>query len=174
MPNKQRAHNFIDRTGQTIADFVVIGFLGIDKSQGARWQCFCLTCGSFFSRTSNRLSTSRCICWRSRLRTRHGDKRERLDGKRYTTEYTTWASMIQRCCNENAPRYKYYGARGIYVCDTWRNSFESFLSDMGRRPGREFSIDRINNDDGYHKSNCRWATRKEQRHNRRDTIRATH
>lgn len=83
-------------------------------------------------------------------------------------EYTTWASMIQRCCNPKSPPYKYYGARGIRVCERWRNSFSAFLEDMGPRPyGKE--IDRVDNDGDYMPGNCRWTTRKAQMQNTRGT-----
>jgi predicted DNA-binding transcriptional regulator AlpA len=78
--------------------------------------------------------------------------------------------MVQRCTNPNDPGYRYYGGRGITVCERWRNSFEAFLEDMGRKPSPELSLDRIDNDkltDSYSKENCRWATKKEQNQNRR-------
>lgn len=85
--------------------------------------------------------------------------------------------MRARCRNAKLPNYKDYGGRGIKVCERW-DSFENFLADMGPRPngisagGRAlFSLDRINNDGGYEPSNCRWATRKEQRANQRNTKR---
>lgn len=72
--------------------------------------------------------------------------------------------MISRCTNENRPDYKYYGGRGITVCDRWRNSFGSFLEDMGERP-EGMSIDRKQNSIGYGPDNCKWSTSKQQMQN---------
>lgn len=96
-------------------------------------------------------------------RTTHGNNRR---GQR-STEYAVWATMIQRCTNPKNKDYKYYGKRGVKVCDDWLNSFETFLSDMGTRP-ENFSLDRINNQHGYSKENCRWVEKSVQNNNRRD------
>jgi hypothetical protein len=84
-----------------------------------------------------------------------------------TKEYNTWCRIIVRCYNENSPGYSDYGGRGIFMSDSWRNSFETFFADMGEAPSNKHSIDRIENDKGYYKENCRWATSKEQARNRR-------
>jgi hypothetical protein len=78
--------------------------------------------------------------------------------------------MINRCTNVNNEAYNDYGGRGITVCDRWLNSFEAFYEDMGPRPSPNHSIDREENDLGYYKDNCRWATRVEQNNNRRDNV----
>lgn len=83
-----------------------------------------------------------------------------------TPIYCVWVNMVQRCCNKNQQSYKGYGGRGITICDEWVNSFEQFYSDMGARP-EGFSLDRIDNDGLYCKSNCRWATREQQQNNQR-------
>ena len=88
-------------------------------------------------------------------------------GKRPSAEYAAWGAMIQRCTNPKHPRWRYYGARGITVCERWRN-FLNFLSDLGPRPeGHE--LDRIDNDGNYEPSNCRWADKTTSRRNRRSS-----
>jgi hypothetical protein len=102
---------------------------------------------------------------RSRMnRPRHG-----MTGSR---EHRSWRLMRTRCNNSKRQHYKYYGGRGIKVCKRWMK-FANFLTDMGRCPPNH-SLDRKNNDGNYCKSNCRWATRIEQRNNRRDTRWITH
>lgn len=83
---------------------------------------------------------------------------------RYKPEYTAWVGMRSRCNDKNNPRYHRYGARGIKVCGKW-DYFESFLADVGKRPTKHHSIDRIDNDGNYEPSNVRWATNKEQMRN---------
>jgi len=85
---------------------------------------------------------------------------------KFSPEYHSWASMIQRCTNENRVAWEYYGGRGIRVCDAWLRSFEVFFADMGPRP-LGTSLDRINGDGNYEPNNCRWATKEEQSKNRR-------
>ena len=85
-----------------------------------------------------------------------------------TPEYEAWRHMVRRCENMKHPAYKYYGARGIHVCERWRDDFLVFLADMGLRPSSDYSLDRIDNQRGYGPDNCRWATSIEQQNNRRN------
>ena len=90
--------------------------------------------------------------------------------KQRTPEYVSWGEMKQRCYNKSNKDFKNYGGRGICVCDEWRNSYPTFLEDMGRRPSSKHSIDRIDNNDYYKPSNCRWATITEQNRNKGTSI----
>lgn len=78
--------------------------------------------------------------------------------------------MIQRCEDKALRWYHRYGGRGISVCPEWRHSYATFLRDMGRRPSRDHSLDRIDPDKGYSAANCRWATETEQQRNRANSV----
>ena len=82
-------------------------------------------------------------------------------GMSHYKEYKTWDCMKERCYNKKHDSYKYYGGRGIKVCDRWKNNFLAFYKDMGKRPFLTAQIDRINNDGDYEPSNCRWLSGEE-------------
>lgn len=92
----------------------------------------------------------------------HGDARLKR-----APEYRVWTGIIFRCSNQKAKSWRYYGGRGIKVCDEWRSDYRAFLRDVGRRPSPELTLDRINNDGNYEPGNVRWATRSQQAYNRR-------
>lgn len=90
---------------------------------------------------------------------KHGLKNTRL--------FSIWAGMKNRCHNSNTPNYHGYGARGITVCDEWKNNFQAFYDwSMKNGYSDDLSIDRIDNDKGYSPDNCRWANCKQQSTNR--------
>lgn len=106
-----------------------------------------------------------CGCWKRE----EWLKRVTTHKKSRTFEYRAWVALKARCLNKKTKFYKHYGGRGISVCAKWLKGFEAFFKDMGERPSTKHSLDRINNDKGYSKSNCRWSTHKEQCRNMQRT-----
>lgn len=89
---------------------------------------------------------------------------------RYTKHplWATWRGMIKRCYYKTNDNYRFYGGRGITVCDAWKNDFWQFVADMGPKPGKNYTLDRIDPDGDYEPGNCQWATRYEQAVNTRN------
>ena len=97
-------------------------------------------------------------------------KTNKKHGKAGDKVYNTWAEMKSRCFDKGHISYDRYGGRGITVCDRWKNSFEAFYADMGDPPGKDYSIDRIDNNGNYELGNCRWATTTQQARNKRNCV----
>ena len=95
-----------------------------------------------------------------------------IHGMSYSKEHNTWKGIKARCYIESATGYKNYGGRGITVCKRWRIDFLNFFNDMGKCP-EGFSLERTNNNKGYSKANCKWATKSEQVRNKRNTVKLT-
>lgn len=157
--------------GQRFGNLVAIEHVK-DGSSSAQWRCQC-DCGNTVVRYGNGLRrgwTLSCGC----RRVKHGLHDHPL--------YTTWKGMMGRCHNPSDAAYSHYGGRGITMYVTW-HSFPTFLADVvnsiGERPADPvgwdsskpyWSIDRIDNDDGYRPGNIRWATWSEQASNRRTVV----
>ena len=125
-------------------------------------ECFCGNVSVVRFSDLQRLSVQSCGCIRSDVTT----ERFTTHGMSKLPEYGIFHGMHARCSNPAVKHYKYYGGRGIVVCERWHN-LHYFLADMGPRPSSEHSIDRIDVDGNYDPSNCRWATASTQRHNQR-------
>ena len=87
-------------------------------------------------------------------------------GKAHSAEWSVWKGIIRRCTKPHDKSYPFYGGRGITVCEEWL-VFENFWRDMGNRPSPDMQIDRVDNEKGYSKDNCRWVSKAENMHNRR-------
>lgn len=135
----------------------------------ARFECVC-ECGGTLTTLAASLRQGRtqsCGCLR-RETTRELGRASRTHGHAGgypSATYISWSRMWQRCTDESRDDYARYGGRGITVCEEWRD-FATFLADMGERPAGR-TLDRINNDGAYEKTNCRWSTPVEQAANRR-------
>lgn len=153
----------ISLVGHTYGRLLVLTLLGRPPAGRPSYLCQC-ECGKTTAATSNMLrsgNTRSCGCLRSNAM----KEKMTTHGLQPYPEYSVWSKMKQRCANPKDKAYKYYGGRGITVHPLWENSFELFISDMGRRPTAKHSIDRVDNNRGYEPGNCRWATRAEQMRN---------
>lgn len=166
-----KSNNFIDLTGQHFGLLLVVEQAERVKPKIARWKCVC-ECGATKIVDGRHLRENKilsCGCFLKGLR----GYMSRTHGKTDTAEYRTWCGMKRRCYNQNEKCYPRYGGAGISICDAWKDSFETFLNDMGVRPSPQHSIDRIDSSGNYEPTNCRWATRKVQTGNRKSNVHLT-
>ena len=153
-----------DLTGQVFGRWTVLGFHSVKTGGKRYWLCRC-ECG-----------TEKPVCGchlRSGASTGCLRHNQETHGKSHTPEYYAWHNMLGRCRNPNHPLYPAYGGRGVYVCDKWK-AFEAFFSDIGPRPSRRHSLDRIDNSGNYEPGNVKWSTSRQQTRNTRRTHLISH
>lgn len=154
-----------DLTGKRFGRLVVIELAGKSANGKYQWKCKC-DCGNYIIVKGNSLTTGHtksCGCLEKETKrvvnTVHGLRKRPL--------YKVWLNMKDRCYNPNNSHFKYYGGKGIIVCNEWKNDFKTFYDWMSSNGYKEgMSIDRINNSLGYSPSNCRVIPFREQSSNR--------
>ena len=173
--------NTKDLTGKKFDRLLVVSYVGSNR-QGARWDCLC-DCGNRHVAKTSHLTSGNvrsCGCLSAEKASERG-KLNSTHGMCGTLTYNSWLGMIQRCYNQNNQAYPRYGGIGIKACEFLKCSPRHIIDVIGERPDRQMTLDRINNNLGYHCGVCaqcvsmgfslniRWATKLQQVFNRRIT-----
>ena len=157
-------------TGQRFGRLTVVGQTEERQHRHVVWECHCDCGNTCFVMSSSLIhgSTKSCGCFMSEARgvsrTTHHMSHEKI--------YLLWQGMKQRCFYQNNKAFKYYGGRGITVCDEWKDNFQAFYDYVSKLPHygeKGYSLDRINNDGNYEPGNVKWSTQTEQLMNRRNS-----
>lgn len=158
----------IDLTGEVFGRLTVVSRSINDIRGEAVWECVC-ECGDRAEIRSSSLRkglTKSCGCLSKELGSERASTHGHSKEGKVSPTYQSYSSMKKRCCDPLQSSYENYGAKGIDVCQSWLDSFENFLLDMGERP-EGMSLDRIDGDRGYSKDNCRWADLSLQAYNQK-------
>lgn len=154
-----RQRRTADLSGMKFGRFTVMRFYG-SKRRARTWLCVCICGKEKIVSTENLFSGNSASCGCARVKIKHGRSRTG------DLTYGSWCAMKNRCAGYLYSSLKRYTAQGVTCCKRWK-SFASFLEDMGERPPKKFTLDRINPFGNYEPGNCRWADASTQRLNRR-------
>lgn len=155
---------FKSLVGKEFNSFTVQEF-AYKKGRQVFWVCIC-RCGVKKIRSRMTLTGGRSCC--SSCNGKKSCLGDAVRGKE-APEHAIWRAIKDRCLRPKCRAFPSYGGRGIKICERWL-SYIQFLEDVGRRPDKSLTLDRINNDGHYEPGNVRWATRKEQANNTRSTV----
>lgn len=163
---------FQDISGQKFGRLLVLGMAKERRSNGRiAWRCLC-ECGNITETPAadslkyGRTKSCGCLARENAIASGIGDRR-RKHGAYNTNLFSIWCGMLARVRNPNHHKYADYGGRGIGVHQSWLD-FATFAKDMGERPSKEHSLERLDNSKGYEPGNVVWADRKTQGRNKRN------
>lgn len=169
-----------DLRNMTFGKLLVLEYAGCNDGHNSIWTCYCNACGKVKNIFGNSMLTGKqktCGCGKIT----HGLTRGPRNCDK-PTEYKSWIHAKMRCKDKDNPAYDDYGGRGIRMCKGWDDDYGSFYHDLGPKPHKKMSLDRIDNNGHYScghcaeclangwKMNCKWSTSKEQNRNRRSNV----